>query len=191
MFYTLYGQQIENVHHVKYAGDGDAAELAAIADIYNTWEIDTLMPLLSSALTYRGIEVRDLAVPAGAIGVAVPEAPIDGSITEDSLPGGTAFVISLRSGLAGRSARGRTYVAGIPISKKTGNQVVGSFASDLVSAFNDLIALLEAAGHFLVVVSRFAELVERVVPATFTITTATAVDTNLDSQRRRLNGRGS
>jgi hypothetical protein len=100
------------------------------------------------------------------------------------------FCLSLRTEASGRSFRGRKYVAGVPQTKVAGNQIVSAWAGDILTAMNDLIAVLSALNQVLTVVSRVADGIDRITAVTTAVANVTYTDLNIDSQRRRLTGRG-
>jgi hypothetical protein len=69
--------------------------------------------------------------------------------------------------------------------------VGASYANDFVTAVNQMIVDLAGLGWTLVIVSRQHNKVARTTAEVTPILTATVVDYNVDSQRRRLTGRGT
>jgi hypothetical protein len=74
-----------------------------------------------------------------------------------------------------------------------GNKITSAYQILLRADYQALINVVDGAANLnanMVVVSRFSNKAERPVPVTTVITSA-QLDENLDSQRRRLNGRGN
>lgn len=188
--YLLFGQIVVNVYDV-YCPDGiDATVLADIRDTYIDWNQDEYMPLLSHDCFFTGLELHNLDIENGSILAYTRPTPLAGGANEASEPGNVSFCVSGRTAQSGRSHRGRKYVAGMPVGSRTGNQVAAAWAGDLITAFNTLLTLLTAIDKVLVVVSRVADHLDRVVAVTTPITGFTYKDLDIDSQRRRLTGRG-
>lgn len=191
MLFTQFGQNVEMRHYVDNLAPVDAAALEEIAGVYQVWLSGELMPLLGSELTFRGVQTRDLTTADGAEFLLLQTPPQAGGSTTGTAPGNVTIAVSLRSAHRGRSARGRSYVPGMPVAGLNGNALFPTFATDLQDAFNSLISAIQTAGRILVVVSRFLDNVERTAPVLYEIITAVLTDTSVDSQRRRLNGRGT
>ena len=95
------------------------------------------------------------------------------------------------SGLTGRSARGRVFVAGIVAEMCFSPNVLASLYVDaFVSALNDLVDPDFAAGWQHVVWSYQTAGEPRMAAFPYGIELYVAVNNVLDSQRRRLPGRG-
>lgn len=107
------------------------------------------------------------------------------------MPLNVARVVSLRTAKRGRSYRGRVYLSGTPDTViETMNTIDATHAANLVSGFNALATLLDGHGFDVVVASKQHNGVET-NPAEVNEVIAFAVDVLVDSQRRRLTGRGT
>lgn len=178
-----YAQLVENVWGV-YAGAGtpDAADLATICGIFQANYAAILNPLVG-AMTVSSFTARYLGDALGPEATLVNSPVQSGGQVGAGEPGNVALCISLRSGFAGRRFRGRKYFSGIPVSQQVNNFLEDTFVNDMVSAVQELITDLAANSTPLAVIS--------VVGLTVTpVVTAVAVDTAIDSMRRRLAGRG-
>jgi hypothetical protein len=189
--FLLFGQRVENVIDVEVPGGIDAAVIADTANEVGAWVLSDYLPLLSASVVFLNVEAKNLNIPSG--GVAVFNAPPGsvGGIVSPAEPGNVSFCVSLRTALSGRSFRGRKYVPGIPANKRTENTIDAAWAADIVAAFNNLISILNALDKFLVVVSRVADGLERTIGVATHVDNASIVDLFIDSQRRRLTGRGT
>lgn len=120
--------------------------------------------------------------------VSPPEVGTGGG---NALPGGSALVITHRTALRGRNYRGRSYMPGISNSHQVTPNVLGAGSITVfVNAFFALIAAVQAVGPVWVVLSKYLNKVPR-GQALATPVTAVSADQFLDSQRRRLTGRGT
>jgi hypothetical protein len=191
VLYLLFGQRVENVFYIQAVDGIDAVVLADTADMMINWVSTQLMPALSVDLTFIGVEVRNLDIEAGSIIARTPAVPVNGGTAVSSEPGNVSFCVSLRSLSAGRSFRGRKYIPGMPITQRVGNTVQPGWVTDLLDAFNNLITVLNAADRLLVVVSRIAAGVARIEALATPVVSVTNTDFFIDSQRRRLTGRGT
>jgi len=91
--------------------------------------------------------------------------------------------VSLRTGLAGRRFRGRKFFSGIPKANVADNTIDSALCDDIVNGVGTMMSALNANATPLSVVS----FVGLTVTA---VTAALCTDNFVDSQRRRLTGRG-
>jgi len=184
------GQMVENVIAVR-SDDGESPlSMSDIADVFLDWWSTELAPLLSSNITLNEIVVRDLSSESAGSFLLTPATPPAGAGGQ-AVANNVAFCVSARTAAAGRSFRGRTYVAGLPRDSVSASAVSSGTASDLVAAFNQLRTLLEAINAVIVVISRIHNGIERLTGLATVVVNYTAVDLTVDSQRRRLPGRGT
>jgi hypothetical protein len=81
-------------------------------------------------------------------------------------------------------------VPGIPKTAITANTVDSLTVSGIAAAYNQLLVVADGLGADWVVVSRFHDNAPRTAGVVSFINAATVVDATVDSQRRRLPGRG-
>jgi len=113
--------------------------------------------------------------------------PLAGTSGQPSVPNNVSFCVSLRTGLTGRSARGRWFWAGLGEGQVTGNNVDTGVATAIVAAIDALLNTITAIGGSPVIVSYNSGGGPRPGgPVKFVINDALAVDTIVDSQRGRL-----
>lgn len=189
--FSLFGQNVENVFHIQWPGGVDAVAIADSATAVRDWVEASYLPLLSNQIQFLRCEALNLDIDNGGTSVAFATGAGTGGTASASLPGGSAFCVSLRTAQSGRNHRGRKYVMGIPEAGRSGNQVTGAYRTQMESAFADLINDIQSVNAVLVVVSRFLNNVLRLEAIVTEVIAIVASDTNIDSQRRRLTGRGS
>lgn len=178
----LFNQAVENVWYATGPSTFDSAEAASIAAIFQTAYADILLNLSQDFFVYQ-IDVQNLAGPASGTYTLAITGGINGGVVQDSLPGNVAFCIRLRSAIAGRRFRGRKFFAGLGEGDVIGNTYDIARADGIVTAVQDLIDALETAGNAMQIVSFVGE-------TSVPVTTASYFDRIVDSQRRRLTGRG-
>jgi len=132
---SLGSKQLVNVLHFKFAGTYGQSDIDALAQAVDNAVGSDYLPIITAGATYSqsvatGLEnINDLtatdATNAGA-----------GTSGGASLPNNVSFVVTLRTGLTGRSARGRFYCW--PMG-----------AGDLFSANTVTVALANQAVAFL------------------------------------------
>lgn len=178
----LFGQKIENVWHVVGPDPFSITLASDIADIFSVGMAD-IMNSFSQQWTLGEIFVHNLAGAASGEFTLAISPPQAGGVAGDSAPSNAAICISLRTNLSGRSTRGRKYFSGLTTTDATNDVFNATKTAAVVTAINTLIANLSGNGTPLAIFSR-------TIPALTTVVTATAVDNAIDSQRRRLLGRG-
>lgn len=190
----LYGQQYINRFYVTRT-DGlpwDVASLDEAAQKAESFFGTDLAPLVVTGLQMTEIRARQMA-PDIALQVIRPTG-LAGTSPEEPSPNAIAACMTLSTGLAGRSARGRLYVGGIPENATNGNQFTALYVAELNNAFQDgLLSRFANTGTVdmqIVVYSQFTGSAERPVALLTPVTAIGMRDNVVDTQRRRLPGRG-
>lgn len=188
----IFGQLIENTLYFLL-NDGWSPELLSdLATSVGVWFIEEVLPSLSAEISVREVLARDLSTGASAQGIYSPPANA-GASGANAAPSNVAIAISLRTALAGRSFRGRNFIAGISNANTIENQVDTATADIIVAAYNLMMGTYVSAavpGVSWGVVSRFADGAARVAGVFTPIVLASLTDYFIDSQRKRLTGRG-
>lgn len=187
---TLYGQEIENTLYFQTPGVPTGAEVQAVAGVVEDWYTENVLAVLSNNLVYRETYARSLATAAAPDWTANAHAGDVGGNVSPALPGNVAWTVKFLTGLTGRSYRGRNYVPGIAEADNSGNQISGALAALLVAGYGELIATAEDNDFTWVVLSRVQNGVVLANAIGAPVVSVGFADLNLDSQRRRLTGRG-
>jgi hypothetical protein len=161
-----------------------------IFTIRDTWFNEVFLKL-GGNLIWRSIAATDISVYGGAQVVNTDEAGANGAASGGTAPGNVTWCETLRTGHVGRAFRGRNYLPGLPEDALNGNEVYSTFANDIIAGENLWAAALTAAGYVWCIVSRTLNGVTRTPPVALPITGVGYADLSIDSQRRRLNKRGS
>jgi hypothetical protein len=187
---TLYGQQIENVHYFELGFPPDPAGVQQAAyDARDNW-VTHMLPVLTEDYIYREAYVTDLTTDTSPASTAVPATLTTGAGASDAAPGSVTLCLSLRTSGRGRSSRGRQYISGLSEGSIEDNAWNSAKAAEVVSAFQAYQAAMNTAGYNLVVLSRIQNAVPRDLALAQTVTSILTTDLFIDSQRRRLTGRG-
>lgn len=188
MVYTFGSNTYMNVFYFHKAGMV-ASDVSTIVDeTIAAWNSD-IKNLQTSVLTLAYVEGTKLDSAADTqITASVNTA---GTGSSEALPFGSSIVIKFSGGLTGRSQRGRLYHIGLTELQTTANTVDAIAAANIRTSYETFFnAIGTAATAEHVVVSYCHDGVWRttgqVTPVLFYLLT----DTNIDSQRRRLNARG-
>lgn len=188
--FEQYGQKMENVFHVQAASPMGVVELSGVSLIIADWWAGNLKAAQAANVTATKIIARALdSLTAPSIEWSgIPLGPaIDTGVP---LPGNVTFAVKWFTALGGRSYRGRTYHVGLADGYVTGQSLKGTAVAAFTIAYGHLIADLADEDYTLVVASRFSGKAERTTGVATEVIGCT-IDGFLDSQRRRLTGRGN
>lgn len=187
----LDGQRCENtLYFTAVDGPFTPSLLANLAEtIKDTWAAE-LQPLKSSTCTMVEVFAFDLSTEGSFGYTAVPTTPISGEAGAAPLPNNVSLAVSFRSAFRGRSGRGRNYWYGLVEDQFAGNNATGAIQTAILAGYDTLFAAALGEGYVHVVASRFHDNLPRAVGVTFPVNAVVITDSVLDSQRRRLPGRG-
>lgn len=190
MRYEVFGQTVENVFYFGGNGPYDGTKLDALnAAITTSWGTN-IRPHLPAAITLVDITSTgtECIAPAQDIDVVGAAGSNVGAVFETT---GNTFAIKFGTGLAGRSFRGRMFWPVLMASEVNDGKLSSVFAGQIRAGVEDFFADVEADTgdiHYIVSYQHDCEWRTEGVPTE--VTSYTYTDLNLDSQRRRLPGRG-
>ncbi len=190
------GRQASNVLHaiVPDGSPPDEANATALFDdIAAATETTTYFAFLKTTTALQFIDIRDLRTESQAL-VQSTSAAVPGTGTGNALPEEVALVVSLRTALAGRAHRGRTYLTGFDDTAldANGHAVAGltAAAADWMTALKDSMLGLGMTlgighrGHAEYVNPKGATIAAEAA-GTDRVLTCVVRDNVFDSQRRR------
>jgi len=192
LHYTLDGQNIHNIFGVAPLNPAAPFSMPAVVNAIGAWAMEDWMTNFSSDLILQEVSLRNLGFE-GAEGVFADNVtPTAGSKTTNSCPNNVAFCLTLRTLLAGRSYRGRLYAAGLAETDVNRSRLDPVVASEIIASGNALLdQLTTGINAMMVVISRYHNKVPRTPPLFTQVHLVAAFDNVVDSQRRRLPGRGT
>lgn len=192
MKYTLDSQQIHNIWNIAPLVEGESFSIPATLAVVAGWYESDMASNFSADLLLQEITIRSLAIPDAPGVVYTTGLPIVGGKGTQSLPNNDAFCVTLRTGLSGRSNRGRSYFSGIANTDVVRSHLDPVVGAEIVASMNSLIGTLQGdANTMLVVVSRAHDGAPRAEGIFHQVISASAYDYVMDSQRNRLPGRGT
>lgn len=189
IIYSMNGATVQNVFYAALVGGYTLANLdvlaaAVDAQVQGTWK--ALQPIDA---VYIRTEVRGLAAENDLV-TSNNTNTGPGVDASAAIPNNVTLAVKKTSGFTGRSARGRTYWIGIPRDKLTNaneNLLIASYVDFIVAAVDSIrTAIIGAALWTPVLVSRFAEGVQRDEGLLFPWAGSVAVDNQVDTLRGRL-----
>ncbi|AXH79100.1 MAG: hypothetical protein [Circular genetic element sp.] len=159
--------------------------------MHDDFWVTNLRPLVTSDFSQNGVSGVALDAPDSPFfGLDAAGATQNGTESGMSIPSGSCLVTTFKTAERSRNGRGRVYTSGIPLNKMADpTEVTTDYLADFITAMNSLITIATALSATLVVVSRWLNKVQRSEGVAIPITSIT-LDRYVDSQRRRLFGRG-
>lgn len=193
LIYSFGGQITENVLH--YEPDGALTDdlMAELADeLISLWGTN-VAPLVANDLSLTTLRVTDLTTQFSNGFDVTTGLPISGglaSLSDEPVPANVALAVKKNTAFRGRSRQGRIYHMGLTNDQVLFSTVDATTISSLVTAYTSMLGFSTAGATWeMVVLSRFENNVER-TQALATEVTFLSADSTVDSQRRRLPGRG-
>lgn len=195
LFYTFGSYVMENVLHTKSDIDYTDAMLQDVASRICTWDTNYARGIRGSGVNLVNIRCKALHASDAPLRDYIDAGNHAGSYGGSVLPPNATFCTSLRTGLAGRSARGRWYWVGLTTSHLASAYQISAVAGGTFTNYLNLLygALWPSSGghgHDWTIVSYMHDKAWREEAATYHVISILNTDLNVDSQRRRLAGRG-
>jgi len=186
------GQLVENRFHIDVLHQPVPGDLSALAGLLVPNIVAGFLPNLPTDVTLTEFHQRSLHTQ-NDIELTTPfPAGSTGTMSGEPLPNNCSYCVSLRSTSVGRSARGRLYWLGLSADQVVTNNVDATHRTAITAAVESLRAQIAAASSVMVIVSYRQNNAPRVGgPVYFVVSTVLTVDDVVDSQRRRLPGRGA
>jgi hypothetical protein len=184
-------QTILNVYHAFIGTGWTTILLNDLAiDVRNYIE-GTMLPSMSNGVQLQDVTVTDIGSEAGGQVIVPPSGAGFGGTESEQLPNNVTLAVKWLTAIRGRSFRGRTYHIGLTESEVTKNRVNAAFLAALVTQYTGLKNVItDDPIRQMCVLSRFHLGAPR-EEAICTPINALAIDGTVDSQRRRLPGRGN
>lgn len=187
----LDGQNIENRIMVDALAPVTPAIVSTIANGVGDWVKDHLAPQLPDAISFREVYAKDLSAVDG-YEATFDLSEVTGAVIGVPLPNHVTICASLRTGSVGRSARGRLYWPVLTEDQVTNNTVNGPTLSNIRTTLMALreVITTDLMMSWVVVSYRHNNAPRPGGPVYYVISNVVFTDDTVDSQRRRLPGRG-
>lgn len=186
------GQQIVSVYNFQFDAPLTVTILTDLAQtVLDAWEL-WVAPIISTGLDINMVKAVDMTTASSAGVTVFAPAGLDGDVAEAPVQMNVALVLSQATDLRGRSYRGRMYQAGIPqTALASPGAVTEGYQTSFIAAYIGFFEkITDDSGGTHVVASRQSGGATRITGVTTPITQYSA-NVDLDSQRRRLFGRGA
>lgn len=195
MLFRQNGQRVENVYHVLYTATPTDADLGTACDVFKDWWDTNVKAGASEQLSLIEVDATNIEDEGGNTVILTEGLPIAGTNAGEPMPNNVTVAIKWTTGFGGRSKRGRTYHLGLvrtELQDNDPNLLEDTMVDALTDQYNQLIedVATNTAGQLAVCSYRFNN-APRTSAVVTPILAASLVDNVVDSQRRRLPGRGS
>lgn len=193
LVYTMELEPCENVYHMSYSSTPTQSSLTTLAGVFTAWETAHGSQHRSTQCALHVVRLRDIASASGQELIFSVSPAITGINASDPLPNNCTIATAMRTGLAGRSNRGRGFWIGMTDSMVSANSVVSSIQTAILGDYAALLSALGTNGTPLVVLSKYhgTDSNGKPIPRSAGVTTPVisfSMDVTMDSQRRRLPG---
>lgn len=140
---TLFGSQYVNTFHVRFK-----SEAADIGEAIGGFNVNFFQLIKNQSLvndwSITICRARKLTVPALLYESAISCVGAEGA--GEGLPPQSAMVVTLRTGIAGRSRRGRLYISGFTEASQADGTWSGALVTNYQNIVDDLVALYGSGG---------------------------------------------
>ena len=161
-----------------------------IASAFVTWWSTELRQMFMSNVVLETVNAKSMQSRTAPAIEFSGVLPLAGNGDQGAaLPNNVTIAIKWTTGYRGRSYRGRTYHPALYENMVDGNTINSGSGALIVAAYYALIGAIASANYELCVYSRWSDHNSRPIGLATVITNAT-MDSTVDSQRRRLPGRG-
>lgn len=186
-------QKVENTLYFDRGTAPTSGQIAELAATLATWWETHMSPLQSNTVSLNEVVVTSLASETAPQLVYTFSLPAIGAQTAPSLPNNVSWAVKFNTVGRGRSSRGRNFFVGLVESHVDQNEVSATHAAAIVDAYQELFTVLGDMTDpwTWVVYSRYTAGNERATGLAQAVTSVSPTDLIIDSQRRRLPGRGT
>jgi hypothetical protein len=183
-------QKVENVFHCSSAVVWGDLHLREVANAIKNWWVGEMKDNSATNLQLVRVVAGELTVD----GVQILETsglPTAGTHNGQPMPNNVTCAVHWGTGRAGRSYQGRTYHLGLWAGQVDNNALVPAELASIQTKYDDLRTVLDNAvlACEFGVLSKYHNKLPR-PEGVLTPITGVSLDAILDSQRRRLPGRG-
>lgn len=160
----------------------------AAADAWTTY----IKPQLIGSYTFYELVGKGLRTQEDVEATVSFSGGDSGALVGSPMPNNVSLSIARKTGLTGRSNRGRIYWPGFNEADVTNNEISTARAGAIVDALEDFTTAVNSLGTFsLAIITRYSNNALRPTAIARPITSWSVVDRVVDSMRRRLPGRGN
>ena len=190
LLYSKDGQKLENVLHFDVGHNPVLEDVVTLAGVIIGWWEAHMKSLVSSDVSLTGLRFTNMEAQDGfqiEYTTGLPSAGTNEGGT--TLPNNVTVAVRLGTAYRGRNATGRLFHVGMRSGDVVGNTLYSVFLPLLKAAYETLLSESLTAGFVWIVASQWLAGIRRPTALIQPIESI-SVDPTVDSQRRRLPGRG-
>jgi len=185
-----------NVYHYKRTAFVLPVVKSAVFTAWKATIGDKVILALSERYVSQNVRIRIINDPEDQFSLHAFTDP--GAIAGESLPSHHCVLLNLKTATRGRYAQGRKFYSPIAeadheddVMDASGIALWAAVRTGILAAYNGLAGAVVSDDWEHVVISRFADNAPRVAGVATPVTSYVFADNFVDSQRRRLTGRGN
>lgn len=191
MQFSTPGGVAENVLHYKGDDAPTLVGMAQLGDILSDWWNSEIRPGVPTVFALERIILTDLTTATGSQLEYVTGLPRTGSSAAAALPDNVTVAITKLTDHRGRSYRGRIFQIGLGRDQVVGDTLIAGLSDGFVLAYQAIRSVDITTDTLIMQVVSYCQDGAWLEVATVTPVTAFRCDDTVDSQRRRLAGRGA
>lgn len=188
----LSGQQyINDLYFFQNGADPTVGDCATLGGLLVGWWNNEILPNICDNFLGIRVVAKNLFVNGGAKSVQSLNGQ-QGSIETEAQPNNVAVVVTFDTGQSSKSSHGRNYIGAVPNAQVDVNTINPAFATAIIDAYKALLpgGAYDPTPYFWSVLSRQSNNVVMAEAIAVPVLNVYFTDTTVDSQRRRLPGRG-
>ena len=179
------GVLAENRFYCATTSVPTATDLEEVGAAIQEWLTESIAPIVVDEWSAIGVICRAVNEEEGLEINYTTDFPVVGEDSNPPAPNNVSYTTTWNTGLVGRSARGRSYGVGLPMTAtQDGNRLTDVSQGEFQGRWANLLTILEAAGHAMQVVSFVEDGVPRTEGRKLPVLSA-LVRFPLATQRRR------
>lgn len=190
--WTVEGLEAFNIINVLCPAPASGSDLTAIAAVFQAWWTNDWRACISNQASWQGADLTALDSAGAPFLAYLNSGTLAGVDAQAPYPPQVSLAVSLRTGLSGRSYRGRFYVAGLTKGfPSVGGLLSAGSVTSIQTLANGLRTRMVTAGYAVCVLSLYSgvDVNGDKIPRSSGVATPISimvVGNRLDSQRRRL-----
>lgn len=185
--FTYQGEACQNTLYWRGGVEPTAGNITALCTGLSTRWVTVAAPFVPDSVRLNSVEGTCLTSAVAAVGSYSVPGGADGDQAGQAMPSNVTIAASFRTGLAGRSNRGRNYWIGLLESEVANNRVAALTLQSIVGYYNGMVNLdIGDISWVWGVYSRRTQGADRTVGLFTPITNALFTNDVVDTQRNRL-----
>lgn len=185
------GQRCQNVIHYAVDSPPTPVNMTGLGNAIVAAVTAGYLAFLPTSLSLVEVKVTDLHTQISPAVFVTSGLPKTGTNVSPSLPNNCAMVITKRTALRGRSYRGRWYQMGLVEAQVNANAITPTYQGHYLAFLSSLLTFTTGGEVFDMAVVSKKQGGNWLTQGIVTPVTGFTTDGLVDSQRRRLPGRGS